>query len=139
MDSNQSRQIADSLIAGESSTQVKMWGDDNRPDAANNELVFAAMSSTMLTILQGAPGYSTEHGPKAVQVARDAFYPANWSGFRDYGETYNLVVAAAFLRNEIARRVQLGKDYSRAPRAAAEVYNAATGLPLVSSAEAREG
>jgi hypothetical protein len=137
MDATEARQIADSLIAGESSTQVKMWGDDNRPDAANNELVFAAMSSTMLTILQGAPGYTAEHEPKAVQVARDAFYPANWSGFRDYGDTYNLVVAAAFLQNEIARRVFVGDDYSRKPRAPEQVYNAETGLPAVSSAEAR--
>jgi hypothetical protein len=107
------------------------------PTPQNNELALRRAGSEHAHDSDGRPGFTAEHEPKAVEVAVNAFYPDNWTGFRNYGVTYNLVVAAAFLRNEIARRVSLGHDYSRAPRAAAEVY---TGdLPLVSSAVARKG
>jgi hypothetical protein len=38
------------------------------------------------------------------------YYPADWSGFRDQGsDVANLVTAAAYLQQEIARRLSLGE------------------------------
>lgn len=131
------RETARNLIDSEVATQQKMWGEDVvRVDCADGQLVQAAQASCLLTMLKADVGF-VGTAQQAEKLAADAFYPANWSGFRDYGDTYNLVVAAAFLQNEIARRVFVGDDYSRKPRAPEQVYNAETGLPAVSSAEAR--
>jgi len=129
---------ADELIESEIATQTKMWGADAvRADCRGSELIHAAQASCLLTVLKEDPGFTPAHESAAVKLAEDAFYPANWSGFRDYGNVYNLVVAAAFLRNEIARRIAAGQSFDRKPRQPDQTYNAATGLPAVSSAEAR--
>lgn len=131
------RVTARGLIDSEVATQAKMWGSDNsRADCMGGELLQGAMSSQLLTLVKADPGFGGSP-QEAENIAREMFYPKNWSGFRDYGDTYNLVVAAAFLENEIARRIANGDDYSRKPRAPEQAYKAETGLPIVSSAEAR--
>lgn len=44
-------------------------------------------------------------------------YPADWSGFRDYGsDVANLAVAAAYIRQEIKRLIAQGADTTRTSR-----------------------
>jgi hypothetical protein len=135
-----SARIADRLIASEIATQDKMWDRDNSAaDYSNGELMHAAQASTFLSILQaGAEGpLNDAETAYAENLAKNAFYPETWSGFRDYGKVYNLIVAAAFLRNQAKLMIAAGEDYARKPRKPDQTYNAETGLPLVSSAEAR--
>lgn len=131
--------IADELISGEVTTQDKMWDRDNSAaDYSNGELMHAAQASTFLAILQNDnPPLSEAQLDHCVKLSRDAFYPDTWSGFRDYGPVYNLIVAAAFLRNQAKLLIANGGDYARKPRQPEQAYNAETGLPRVSSAEAR--
>jgi len=110
----QTGERADQLIAAEVAIQDKMWGDANeRADATNNQMLGAAMAQ--LGLLEGKlQGQSSED---AVLAAGAAFYPKSWDGFRDYGSNIaNLVVAAAFIRSEIKRRLLLGEDTTRAKR-----------------------
>jgi hypothetical protein len=109
-------QQADALIATEVAIQDRMWGDANeRADAQNNQLLSAgrAQLDFLDLKLSGVPS------DLALATAKDGTYPPDWdaTGFRDYGSNVaNLVVAAAFIRSEIKRRVLAGEDTTRAKR-----------------------
>lgn len=122
--------LADNLIATEVAIQDRMWGDANeRADAAGNQLMSAALAQLVLLQrkLEGDPSED------AVAIGQE-FYPTDWNGFRDYGSNVaNLVVAAAFLRSEIKRRILLGEDTTRAKRG--EAYKGPD-FPYVSSEDA---
>lgn len=121
---------ADELIATEVAIQDRMWGDANeRADAAGNQLMTAAMAQLVL-LQRKVEGDTSED---AVAIGKE-FYPPDWNGFRDYGSNVaNLVVAAAFIRSEIKRRILLGEDTTRAKRG--EAYKGPD-LPYVSSEDA---
>jgi hypothetical protein len=122
--------IADAMIEREVTIQDKMWGDANeRADATNNQLMNAAVAQLILTLskAEGAP-------PLTQLSAAGLFYPPDWNGLRDYGSfAANLVVAAAFIRSEIKRRVLLGEDLTRTKRG--EAYKGPD-LPYMSAEEA---
>jgi hypothetical protein len=109
--------IADRLIATEVAIQDRMWGDANdRADSTKNQLLAAGAAQINAIFFS------------RVVMAQHSFYPEDWDGFRDYGsDVANLVVAAAFIRSEIKRRVLLGEDTTRAKRG--EAYT----KPYVSS------
>lgn len=125
----QAGQLADKLIATEVAIQDRMWGDTNdRADSTNNQLMDAAIAQQVLVKakLEG-------EDPKEALLQGSSFYPPDWDGFRDYGSTVaNLVVAAAYIRSEIKRRILMGEDTTRAKRD--QPYVAAN--PAVSSEEA---
>lgn len=125
--------IADALIDIEVAIQDKMWGDANeRADSTKNQLVGAATAQILLVkmTLDGVPP------DMALAVAKDASYPKDWDGFRSYGSPVaNLVVAAAFIRSEIKRRILLGEDTTRTKRG--EPYTVAA--PYMSAEEAGAG
>jgi hypothetical protein len=122
---------ADALIRAEVATQDKMWGDANeRADASKGQLLEAACAQAMAILGNiKVPGNRELHFEKAQEM----LYPKDWSGFRDYGsDIANLVVAVAYIRNEIKRRLAAGESFERAARK--QPY---TGdQPAVSSAEA---
>jgi hypothetical protein len=122
--------LADSLIATEVAIQDRMWGDANdRADAQGNQLLKAAQAQSELALLK-IEGCTAQF---AVENAQD-LYPKDWNGFRDYGSHIaNLVVAAAFIRSEIKRRVLLGESTYRAPR---EQAYAGPDMPNMSSEQA---
>lgn len=122
---------ADELIAGEVAIQDKMWGIGNdRADAVKGQMQDSAMAQIGVVALK-RQGVSSE---VAVRLCYDDFYPKDWDGFRDYGsDVANLVVAAAYLRNEIKRKIGAGEDTTRLKRL--EVYPGRN-TPAVSSEEA---
>lgn len=133
-----SARFARELIAAEVAVQNKMWDDGNgRADCSNGELMSSAMASLDLVALKD---FGKLESHTAVKIAKDDFYPENWSGFRDYGTRIaNLVVAAAFIENQIKLCLNAGEDWTRAKRQPEQTYNAETGLPNVSSEEAARG
>lgn len=123
--------LADKLIATEVAIQDRMWGDANeRADSTENQLLAAGaaqINALFFNLNAGAPR------DNAFASAKHGFYPETWDGFRDYGSNVaNLVVAAAFIRSEIKRRLLLGEDTTRTKRG--EAYT--TAQPYVSSDEA---
>lgn len=128
---SQTGERADQLIATEVAIQDKMWGDANeRADSTNNQMLAAAMAQ--LALLEGK--LNGQSSDDATLAAGAAFYPKDWNGFRDYGSNVaNLVVAAAFIRSEIKRRLLLGEDTTRAKRG--EPYKGPD-FPYVSSEDA---
>lgn len=122
--------LADKLIATEVAIQDRMWGDANeRADSTNNQLLDAALAQQVLLGTKLKAGATSED---AVEEAL-GFYPKGWDGLRDYGShVANLVVAAAYLRSEIKRRILLGEDTTRTKRG--EAYTTAS--PYVSSEQA---
>lgn len=129
--------FARELIAAEVAIQDRMWESDNgRADCQESELMRAAMASLDVVALKEI-GKLESH--TAVKIAQDDFYPENWSGFRDYGtKIANLVVAAAFIQNQIKLELYKGEDWTRAKRQPEQQYNPATGLPAVSSEQASQ-
>jgi hypothetical protein len=111
---------ADALIATEVAIQDRMWGEANdRADAQRNQLLKAGTAQLVLTESKVNGALPDD----AVSQAR-YFYPSDWGGLRDYGSNIaNLVVAAAFIRSEIKRRLMLGEDTTRTKRG--EPYNPA--------------
>lgn len=114
--------FADMLIGSEVSTQDRMWGDaNNRADASKGQLLGAACAQSMAVHLFNAYRLYGKEFPSdrevAFNIAKGQFYPEDWSGFRDYGsDIANLAVAAAYIRNEIKRRLMKGEPHYRAPR-----------------------
>jgi hypothetical protein len=121
---------ADNLIAGEVAIQDKMWGDANeRADTSNNELLSAAQAQLLFLRMKLEGGNPAE----VLQIAKDVCYPKDWDGLRDYGSNVaNLVVAVAFLRSEIKRRIFAGESTERSKRT--QSYTSAS--PHMSSDEA---
>lgn len=128
---------ADNMIAAEVSVQQKMWGDPNeRADGMNGQLLGACMAHINAVAAVAAMPYLK----RAVifKQSKTTFYPKDWSpdAFRDYGsDIANLVVAAAYLRNEIKRRLLRNEPTYRAPRTAPYV----SASPAMSSADAGAG
>ena len=123
-------QKADELIATEVAVQDRMWGGANeRADSTENQMIRAAQAQLELTIAI----ISGDYPQRAVAHALLGYYPEDWDGLRSYGSNVaNLVVAAAFIRSEIKRRLLLGEDTTRTKRG--EPYTTAT--PYVSSEDA---
>lgn len=114
---------ADELIAAEIGRQDRMWGATNeRVDISRGQLFKAAVAQQDLLLLKEA-GFTDEG---AEFAARGRLYPKDWSGFRDYGsDVANLVVAAAFIRQEIVRKIRNGESTFRSSRdSAAQPYEA---------------
>ena len=127
---------ADQLIKNEVHLQDAMWGMGNeRSDATQNQLIQAANAQLALVGLLTHPGLEVTH-EQAMDAARD-LYPQTWSGFRDYGSPIaNLVVVAAYVRNEIKRRLAAGEECVRVSRdGRTQPYCAETGLPLFTTAD----
>lgn len=123
------RPDADSLIAAEIARQDRMWGPENeRADATKGQMLRAA--TAQMVFLDGM--LDGDDRVVAVQAGR-AWYPDDWSGFRDYGsDIANLVVAAAYIRQEIKRKLALGESTERTSRNPdTQAYKPETGLPLV--------
>lgn len=128
---------ADSLLATEVAIQDKMWGLSNERAAADkSQMIYAAAAQLLLTVLK-VEGITSK---EATTLAKASFYPTSWDGFRDYGTEdgpiiANLVVAGAFIRSEIKRRLLAGEGYDRAPRPKTETYPERN-TPNVSSVQA---
>jgi hypothetical protein len=103
---------ADALIAVEIAKQDAMWGIANeRTDSSKGQLLQAALAQLDATHAREITGdiHAFESTPYT--------YPSDWSGFRDYGSTIaNLVVTAAFIRQEIKRRLGNGESTLRKSR-----------------------
>jgi hypothetical protein len=96
-------------VQAEMERQNRMWGI-GRPDHANGELTYAAIGQ-LVALADRQDGDETSFD----KVPAD--FPPNWSGFRDYGsDIANLVVAAAWLQQEIARKLRAGEDDTRTSR-----------------------
>lgn len=102
---------ADELVAREIDRQDVMWGTANeRADISNGQLMHAGMAQ--LDAL-----YARHAGQANAFSEVPSIYPRDWSGFRDYGsDIANLVVAAAFIRQEIKRKLLAGEDTTRTSR-----------------------
>lgn len=114
MDAQAAAAKADELINAEIARQDKMWGVSNdRADASSGQLLRAALA-------QGAAIDRVNNGQDreaAFTDARSEFYPVEWSGFRDYGsDPANLAVMAAYVRQEIKRRIAAGESIERTSR-----------------------
>lgn len=101
---------ADKLIAAEIERQDKMWGVANERAAVADGQLFHAGLAQLDALLARTAGDGWPSDPPVI-------YPRDWSGFRDYGsDVANLVVAVAFLRQEIKRLIEKGESTTRAPR-----------------------
>jgi len=100
---------ADNLIAREVGRQNAIWGQtQSREDVGEGQLFDASLAHMM--------GSAAVRGGSHYMVGA-SFYPPGWTGYRDYGsEVANLVVAAAFIRQEIKRLISEGADTTRKPR-----------------------
>lgn len=104
---------AQDLIAAEVERQDAMCGASNeRADVSGGQMMEAATAHIIFVA-------QCDGGDEREKVLADTaeFYPEDWSGFRDYGSNVaNLVVAAAFLQQEIKRRLARGDSYDRKSR-----------------------
>jgi hypothetical protein len=125
---------ADLIIASEVSIQDKMWGDANeRADAMKGQLLLAghAQLSAIRLVLE----MPMEDRKEIFAHVGDRYYPKGWTGFRDYGsDIANLAVAAAYIRNEIKRRILKGESTERTSRPKDQPY--VGDQPNMSSSEA---
>ena len=111
MNVTESGDLADLLIAREIRKQDDMWGVSNeRADVTGGQLMHAGMAQ--LDAL-----FDRQNGEPDPFGQPPALYPTGWTGFRDYGsDVANLVVAVAFLRQEIKRKIAAGEDTTRLAR-----------------------
>jgi hypothetical protein len=129
---------ADSLIGDEVRLQEqdKMWGLSNdRADVTKDQMIRAATAQVIIVVEKGEIRRThidntnlimDKRMPALLEDIRETVFPPGWSGFRDYGsDIANLVVAAAYLRQEIKRRIMLGEDETRAHHAPDQTYNPA--------------
>lgn len=107
------------LIAKEIEGQDKMWGATNdRADATLGQLLNAGLAQAV-AIRDTRSEHQMANRAGCFDNAKREFYPADWNGFRDYGsDVANLVVAAAFIEQEIKRLIADGASTYRAPRLA---------------------
>lgn len=123
------------LIETEVNVQNKKWGEANeRSDVSGGELLRAAIaqatavaraSEEAAAIAKAASASSALETTIDYMAIREeifagiaeSIYPLAWSMFRDYGsDIANLVVAAAYIENEIKRRLAAGEDTYRTAR-----------------------
>jgi hypothetical protein len=112
-------------IQAEVDRQNRMWGI-GRPDHAHGELAQAAVAQTQAVIRR-------QLGEVTVFNKAPQIFPQNWSGFRDYGsDIANLVVAGAWIQQEIARKLRAGEDDTRTSRnPETQPYDEVNGKPDV--------
>ncbi len=104
---------ADQLVAAEVALQERMWDDGKQ---SRGQLANAAAAHLYLVEMKRLGVTSSA----AVDVAHMRLYPPDWdpTAFRDYdSDIANLAVAAAFIRNEIKRKLRNGEPTTRAKRA----------------------
>lgn len=101
---------ADDIIASEVARQDAMWGRaNNRADANSGQLLQAGLAQGIAVQQRRDLGTPINEPPMV--------YPADWSGFRDYGsDVANLAVAAAFIRQEMKRLIASGAPTNRLSR-----------------------
>lgn len=117
------------LIETEVNVQNKKWGEANeRADVSGGELVRAAIAQATAVARaseEAAAIAASEETTIDDRMIREeifagiaeSIYPLAWSMFRDYGsDIANLVVAAAYIENEIKRRLAAGEDTYRTAR-----------------------
>ena len=124
MDVFEAEVLADELISAELAKQGQTFGPmAKRTDILNGEFQHAGMAQ--LDAL-----FDRQNGEPGAFDSPPEIYPQDWSGFRDYGsDVANLVVAVAFLTQEIKRKLIADEDYTRLARGADQVYRPETGLP----------
>jgi hypothetical protein len=124
LDVFEAERLTDELVSAELAKGSQVWGRLNeRSDVSNGELMHAGMGQ--LDAL-----FDRQNGEPDAFDAPAAIYPEGWSGFRDYGsDIANIVVAVAFLTNEIKRKLIADEDYTRLARGSDQVYRPETGLP----------
>lgn len=112
-------------VQAEMDRQNRMWGI-GRDDHTKGELMYAAMSQLEAVALR-------QDGEADAFNEPSHLYPENWSGFRDYGsDVANLVVAAAWIQQEIARKLRAGEDDTRLSRNhETQPYIEGQGVPTV--------
>lgn len=100
---------ADRLVNAELQRQNRMWGVE-RDDHTRGEMAQAAAAQVQAVIRR-------QLGDDTAFAQPPQIYPQNWTGFRDYGsDIANLVVAAAWLHQEIARKLRAGEAETRLSR-----------------------
>jgi len=116
--------LADELISAELAKQGQTFGPmAKRTDILNGEFQHAGMAQ--LDAL-----FDRQNGEPGAFDSPPEIYPQDWSGFRDYGsDVANLVVAVAFLTQEIKRKLLTGEDFTRLARTAQQPF--AADAPLV--------
>ena len=124
MDVFEAEMLADELISAELVKQNMTFGPmAKRTDIMHGEFQHAGMAQ--LDAL-----FDWQNGEPDAFASPPEIYPQDWSGFRDYGsEVANLVVAVAFLTQEIKRKLLAGEDYTRLARTAQQPF--AADAPLV--------
>jgi hypothetical protein len=124
LDVLEAERIADELVTAELAKSSGMWGGANeRSDVANGELFCAGLGQLDAI-------FDRRNGEEDAFDSPPMVWPEGWSGFRSYGEDIpNIVVAIAYLTNEVKRLLLAGEDYTRLERRADQPYNPATGLP----------
>jgi hypothetical protein len=112
--------VAKTLIDTEMMKQDQMWGVANeRADVSKQQLMKAASAQIILVGKREQDGIvpGSEQEQQLVEFVRQMVYPEDWDGFRSYGSAIaNLVVAAAYLQQEIKRRIAAGESLERTSR-----------------------
>lgn len=89
--------------------EIKRRNDLGYPTATRGQLLNAAMAY-MHAIESVTNNVLDRTRVSIFDACLACYYPADWHGFHDQGsDVANLVVAAAFLQQEIARRLSLGE------------------------------
>lgn len=106
---------AEELIAAEVAYQDSLWGSaSERADISEGQCHDAAVAQL---VALGAKREGAASEMAFSHVCGGYYFPESWSGFRDYGsDIANLVVAAAYITQEIRRRLLLGEDTTRSKR-----------------------
>lgn len=106
---------ASDAVTEEIFRQNRMWGDlSERSDVDTGELLMAGIAHAEDAYHRDL-GYTEEVLP--------ATYPFHPDCFRNYGSKFaTLVVAAAFIHQELAHLILEGADTTRRPRDSAEAY-----------------
>jgi hypothetical protein len=105
---------AEDLIKWEMELQDQMWGAGTDNIEAINDGQFQRAAMGQLTAL-----FEKENGDPDAFSSPPPIFPEDWDPgtFRDYGTGIaNLVVAAAWLTQEIRRRLNNGESRKRSPR-----------------------
>lgn len=103
--------IAEQLIASEVAKQNIEWYSPSNPRGGTNngQLLMAAMA--YMRAVDMVAHNTLERSREALfDTCKAVFFPCDWTGFNDKGtDVDNLVVAAAYIQQEIKRRLMLGE------------------------------